>query len=183
MHGHPGGKEHTLHMLALSELKPSTKILDMGAGNGEAVQKLLSLDYEAIGIDLKSEITFHDCKDDICTLQTLVFQGDFLTYPFEPASFDGILSQCAFHVSGQPEKAFSTAYKLLKPDGILMISDVCPRNTTLQTLAETAGFTILHYEDQTSAWKEYYIEAIWRGTADCFPCNQKMNYEMVICKK
>lgn len=170
MNGHPGGMEHTRHMLALAGLKPPAKILDMGASNGEAVQTLLSLGYEAVGIDLEPR-------------HPLVLQGDFLAYPFEPDSFDGILSQCAFYTSGHPEKAFSTACQLLKPDGILMISDVCPRGSTLQTLAKQAGFTILHYEDQTPAWKEYYIEAIWRGTADCFPCNQKMNYEMLICKK
>ena len=171
MNGHPGGIEHTKRMLALSRLQPLAKILDMGAGEGEAVSYLLSLGYDAIGIDLKP------------AADASVIKGDFLKPPFEKMCFDGILSQCAFYVSGQPEKAFSVAYDLLKPNGILMISDVCPRDATLKTMAETAGFTVLHYEDQTPVWKEYYIEAIWRGTAQCFPCNQKMNYEMLICKK
>ena len=98
-------------------------------------------------------------------------------------SFDGILSQCAFYVSEDVKKAFLSAHKLLKPGGILMLSDVCPRDSSLKSFAENTGFKILYYEDQTAAWKEYYIEAIWRGTACSFPRNQKMNYEMLICKK
>lgn len=172
MNRHPGGMEHTKQMISLSGLLPPAKILDMGAGFGESAAMLCSLGYEALGIDLNAE-----------PQQPFVLKGDFLSSPFSAESFDGILSQCAFYASGHPLDAFKTAYTLLKPDGILMISDVCPRDTSLQTLAEISGFTVLHFEDQTPAWKEYYIEAIWRGTAECFPCNQKMNYEMLICQK
>ena len=171
MNGHPGGIEHTKQLLTLSGLTPPAKILDMGTGEGETVQYLCSLGYEVIGIDLNPPSN------------SLFIKGDFLHPPFEIESFDGILSQCAFYISGQPNKAFSVAYQLLETNGILMISDVCPQDTTLKSLAEDSGFTVLHYEDQTAVWKEYYIEAIWRGTAQCFPCNQKMNYEMLICKK
>lgn len=181
MKGHPGGMEHTGHMLSLSGLIPPAKILDMGAGKGEAVQYLLSLGYQPLGIDLSApdRLSLIDNRGH----GTQVLRGDFLNPPFEKDFFDGILSQCAFYVSGLPAKAFSIAYDLLKSGGILMLSDVCPRNTTLQAMAEASGFTVLHFEDQTPAWKKYYIEAIWRGTEDCFPCNQKMNYEMIICKK
>ena len=172
MNRHPGGMEHTKQMISLSGLLPPAKILDMGAGLGESAALLRSLGYEALGIDLNAE-----------PQQPFILKGDFLSSPFSDESFDGILSQCAFYASGHPLDAFKTAYTLLKPDGILMISDVCPRDTSLQTLAEISGFTVLHFEDQTSAWKEYYIEAIWRGTAECFPCSQKMNYEMLICQK
>lgn len=172
MNRHPGGIQHTKHLIDLSGLTPPSKLLDMGAGNGEGVSLLRSLNFDAIGIDLNPSAE-----------QALVLQGDFLSSPFDPSSFDGILSQCAFYISGHPQKAFAAAYQLLKPGGILMLSDVCPRNTNLKSQAEQAGFTVLHAEDQTPAWKEYYIEAIWRGTAQCFPCNQKMNYEMIICKK
>ena len=174
MNGHPGGEFHTRQLLERSGLTPPAKLLDMGAGLGESVKLLYALGFDAHGIDLNPSSTFED---------VLVTQGDFLNPPFEGSSFHGILSQCAFYVSGHPQKAFASAYQLLKPGGILMLSDVCPRDTNLKSQAEQAGFTVLHAEDQTPAWKEYYIEAIWRGTAQCFPCNQKMNYEMIICKK
>lgn len=178
MNRHPGGIEHTKRMLELSGLTPPAKILDMGAGSGETVEFFCNLGYEAAGIDLNLSTLSPEYSR-----APLVIQGDFLNPPFEKMSFDGIISQCAFYVSGHPTDAFLTAFELLKPGGILMLSDVCPRNCSLKLPAEYAGFTVLHLEDQTPAWKEYYIESIWRGTAQCFPCNQKMNYEMIICKK
>ena len=179
MNGHPGGQAHTLQMIKLSGLKPAAKVLDMGAGLGESVVFLRDLGFDAKGIDLKAA---HAPADNI-TENVLVKHGDFLSPPYDAESFDGILSQCAFYVSGNVKQAFLSTHKLLKPNGILMLSDVCPRDTSLKTLAESFGFEVLFYEDQTSAWKEYYIEAIWRGTACDFPCNQKMTYEMLICKK
>ena len=188
MNRHPGGIEHTKRMLTLSGLAPPAKILDMGAGMGEAVACFRSLGYKAVGIDLKMSTppvkqAYAFCKETAFNPHTNILQADFLHPPFEKESFDGIISQCAFYVSGQPEKALSVAYRLLKPGGILMLSDAVLRDTSLKHQAQHSGFTVLHFEDQTPAWKEYYIEAIWRGTADCFPCNQKMNYEMIICKK
>ena len=175
MNGHPGGEFHTKQMIELSGLTPPAKLLDMGAGLGESVKLLYALGFDAHGIDLNPSGTFE--TDDLIT------QGDFLNPPYPDASFDGILSQCAFYVSEHVSKALLSAHKLLKPDGILMLSDVCPRDSSLKSFAENTGFEILYHEDQTAAWKEYYIEAIWRGTACSFPRNQKMNYEMLICKK
>ena len=183
MNRHPGGIEHTTRMLELSHLLPPANILDMGAGSGEAVELLRNLGYEAVGIDLNPTTSFPKYTNHTELRNPLVIQGNFLNPPFEKLSFDGIISQCAFYVSGQPSDAFSAAFDLLKSEGILMLSDICPRDHSLKLQAERAGFRVLHFEDQTPAWKEYYIEAIWLGTARCFPCNKKMNYEMIICKK
>ena len=35
MNRHPGGIQHTKHLIDLSGLTPPSKLLDMGAGNGE----------------------------------------------------------------------------------------------------------------------------------------------------
>ena len=172
MQGHPGGISHTQQMLALAGLVPPAKILDMGAGNGESVTYLRTLGYEAEGIDLAPR-----------TGSSYIIRGNFLYPPYNKETFDAILSQCSFYVSGDVSWAFSSAYYLLKPNGILMISDVCPRETSLVHFAKVTGFSILYHEDQTPAWKTYYIEALWRGTADCFPTHKKMNYELLICQK
>lgn len=170
MKGHPGGREHSLKMLALSGLEPGSHILDMGAGAGETVELLREQGYEARGLDLQPR-------------SPKVEQGDFLRSGLEAERFDGIISQCAFFVSGDVPGAFKEAYRLLRAGGILMLSDVCPRKQDLRGLAEEAGFEILVCEDMTSDWKAYYIEAIWRGTADCVPCQTKCGYFMLICRK
>lgn len=170
MNGHPGGLAHTKRMVSLSGLNPPSTILDMGAGDGTAVRFLQELGYIATGIDRIPP------GPDIISC-------DFLKDPLPNAAYDGVLSQCTFYVSGDVNGAFCSAFHVLKPGGVLMLSDVCPRGAALTDLAEAAGFTVLYQEDLTSLWKEYYIEAIWRGTAEALPCHPKMTYQLLIAKK
>lgn len=168
MDGHPGGREHTLHMLSLGGLKPGSRVLDMGAGDGTGVALMKELGYEARGIDL-------------CPRGEDVLRGDFLRTGWEDGCFDGILSQCAFYQSGDVFGALREAGRLLKPGGVLMVSDVW--FTDPKTFLEAEGFRTEYLEDMTPQWKQYYIEAIWRGTADCVSGKGKCRYLLLICRK
>ena len=168
MNRHPGGEEHTLHMLELAALPAGSKILDLGAGAGESVRLLRELGYDAAGLDLRPR------SGDVS-------RGDLLRTGFADESFDGILSECAFYVSGDIPGAFRESFRLLKPGGALMVSDVC--FAAPEPIAESAGFHVEHAEDLTPLWREYYIEAIWRGTADCCGIRGKCAYKLLICRK
>jgi len=167
MNYHPGGAEHTKRMAELAHLDGGSKVLDMGAGAGETVEILRSVGLDAVGID-------------IAPRSESVVIGDFLNLPYENESFDAVISQCAFYVGGNIEKALNEAYRILKKGGKLLISDVWFQNAV--STVEKAGFCITHHEDMTAQWKEYYIEAIWRGE-DCCKVNGKCTYEMLICEK
>lgn len=168
MKGHPGGREHTLRMLSLGGLAAGSRILDMGAGDGTGVALMKEQGYDAFGIDL-------------CPRGVNVIKGNFLETGWEGACFDGILSQCAFYQSGDVAGALREAYRLLKPGGVLMVSDVW--FTDPGPLLRDAGFQVEVLEDMTPAWKEYYIEAIWRGTAACVSGKGKCRYLLLICRK
>ena len=169
MNGHPGGTEHTRHMLELADLPAGTGVLDMGAGAGEAVALLNSLGDRAEGIDLWPRADW-------------IREGNFLSAPCPDESFDAVLSQCAFFVSGDAEGALREAWRLLKPGGKLMLSDV--EFAPLRPAVEAAGFRILADEDLGAAWKEYYIETIWRGEiCDCELPKGKCGYRLLIAEK
>ncbi len=168
MNAHPGGAAHTRRMLELASLPEGCGILDLGAGAGETLSLLRKLGYTAVGIDLSPR------SPD-------VISGDLLHTAFPDSSFDAVLSQCSFYVSGDVITALREARRLLKSGGLLLWSDVFFEEPL--PLLEKAGFKLLCAEDMTPLWKEYYIEALWRGTADrCVP-RGKCSYWLLIGRK
>ena len=170
MKGHPGGEGHTRRILELAGLPKGAKILDMGAGAGEAVLLMRALGYEASGIDCAPRA--------FC-----VSWGDFLQTGLPDASFDAVLSQCAFFLSGNPEKALLEAHRLLKSGGKLLLSDVFPAGEDPAALLERNGFSVLVEEDMTEIWKAYFIDALWRSDVPCTLPRVKCTYHLLIGRR
>lgn len=166
MNGHPGGQEHTARMLALAELPKGAAVLDMGAGAGESLAYLCENGYAACGIDLAPR-------------DRAVEKGNFLYTGFPDGSFDAVLSECAFFASGDVPGALREAHRLLRPGGKLLLSDVFFESPL--PLLNSAGFTLCHAEDVTAVWREYYLEALWRGETDsCIIPRGKCSYWLLI---
>ena len=169
MNGHPGGQGHTRHMLELAALPQGARILDMGAGAGETLRLLRESGFDAVGIDLTPRAPE-------------VLQGDFLGAPFPDRSFDAVLSQCALFISGDVLGALREAHRLLRPGGKLLLSDVFFEAPV--PLLEFAGFLVLSSEDLTPAWREYYLEALWREETDCCALPKgKCGYWLLIAER
>lgn len=170
MQGHPGGQQHSRYLIELAFLEPPCRWLDMGAGDGSTVRLLRSLGYEAVGIDLAPR------GED-------VLQGDYLHGPYADASFDGILSECSFYVSGDVPCALKEAGRLLRKSGKLVFSDVTENVVTLLNQCRQAGFAVRHLEDLTEQWKEYYLEALWKEDNVCLPRGKKFSYVLFVCER
>ena len=169
MNGHPGGQAHTRRMLELAALPRGARILDMGAGAGETLRLLRALGFDAVGIDLSPR-----APEVLC--------ADFLGAPLPDGSFDAVLSQCAFFVSGDPRAALREAHRLLRPNGTLLLSDVFFEEP--EAMLEEARFAITHREDMTPLWREYILEALWRDEDSCCEIPRgKCGYWMIIGRK
>lgn len=170
MNGHPGGETHSRYLIELAFLEKKSRWLDMGAGDGSTVQLLRSLGYEATGIDLNPR-------------GKAVVQGDYLHAPYAASSFDGIISQCSLHVSGDVPGALKEAGRMLRKGGKLVFSDVTEDVVTLLTQVRQAGFAVRHLEDLTDLWKEYYLEALWKEDNVCLPKGRKYSYVLFVCER
>ena len=170
MLGHPGGEEHSRRMIALSGVTPPAKWLDMGAGDGSTMRLLQKLGFDAIGIDLAPR------SED-------VIQRNYLESPFEDESFDGIISQCSYYVSGDVPTALQQAARMLTKGGKLVFSDVTENADVLSEQLRQCGFRIIHQEDLTPVWREYYLEALWTQENVCLPQGKKFRYLLFVCER
>ena len=170
MQGHPGGDAHTRYLIELSFLPPGSRWLDMGAGDGQALDILEEEGFSAVGIDLSPR-------------SLRVERGDFLRTPYETGSFDGALSQCSFYVSGNVPLALTEAARLLRKGGKLVFSDVTEDVVVLLNQVRAAGFAVRHLEDLTDQWKQYYLEALWREEVPCPPVKGTISYVLFVCER
>ena len=170
MLGHPGGEAHSRYLIELGFLNTPARWLDMGAGDGSTVRLLRDLGHEAEGIDLSP-------RGEDVTL------GDYLKAPYEDGSFDGIISQCSFYVSGNVPGALAEAGRMLRKGGKLVFSDVTENVVQLLNDCRKAGFAVRHLEDLTDDWKEYYLEALWTQDDVCLPQGKKFSYVLFVCER
>ena len=169
MRRHPGGEASTRRMLELAALPPGGRVLDLGAGAGESLRLLRALGYEARGLDRQPR-------------GEGVEEGDLLHTGLCAADFDAVLSECAFFVSGDQPGALAEARRLLRPGGLLLLSDLF--FTAPEPLLHGAGFVLLHAEDMTALWRDYYLEALWRDEPLCCEVpRRKCRYWLLIGKK
>ena len=112
MYRHPGGENAVLNLIGRASLAPGAKVIDLGAGDGDAVRLLRALGYEANGVDI--------------TPGEDVDSGDLFNLDCELGSFDAVLSQCTFLLTGDVPGAMAAAGRILRPGGILLYSDAVP---------------------------------------------------------
>ena len=169
MNRHPGGEEQTRRLIELAQMPPGASVLDMGAGAGGTLRLLCALGYEARGIDLAPR-------------GKGVENGNFLHAPYPDGSFDAVIGECSFFVSGDQAGALKEARRLLKDGGQLLLSDLFFEAP--EPMLKAAGFEVLFVEDQTEFWREYYLEALWRGDAPgCELPKGKAGYFSLIGRK
>ncbi len=178
---HPGGTALTGRLLELAGIKVTDaeknsvrRVLDLGAGTGETTAYLQKLGYDAFGIDRKVEPSAQ------ATAGGSITEGDMTALPFPDESFDLCMAECSISGCGDGPAALKEAYRVLRPGGSLLLSDVCfskgnapclsmPGPVT-QTLWEQecirAGFVIRAWKDETPLWREFFLESLWNDNAD-----------------
>lgn len=179
----PGGIALTDHLLQLAALTPDSRILDLGCGFGTTTAHLSSLGYHASGTDVSSENIRHG-HDLYPDADLQVSSGK--SFPWGSRSFDAVLSECSLSLMDLPAVLVSCG-RVLKPGGKLLISDVYTldpagsgqleavevRHFLTQdqwaNMLASSGFSLLLWEDQTSALKNFAAQVLWdKGSLEPF---------------
>jgi len=113
--------EH-LHRYAIAvEFSKGKKVLDIASGEGYGSNLISEYATTVIGIDISEEAIIH--SQSTYKKENLNFrQGSALDIPLENSSFDVVISfETLEHISDH-QKMMSELKRVLKPDGILIIS-------------------------------------------------------------
>ncbi|NQT06948.1 MAG: class I SAM-dependent methyltransferase [Candidatus Omnitrophica bacterium] len=102
------------------------RVLDAGCGTGELSFKLSNYlgRAEVHGVDL-SRTMIEKAKDKLDGHNIKFKVGDVEHLPYKDNAFDVITCSHSFHHYPNKEKAISEMYRVLRPDGRLMIIDGC----------------------------------------------------------
>ncbi len=149
--------------VALASLKEAETVLDLGSGAGFdcflAADKV-GRNGKIIGIDMTPEM-LQKARENAKkgNYENVEFKlGDIENLPVEDNSVDVIISNCVINLSPDKEKVFKEAFRILKPGGRLMISDI----VLLKELPDFIKNSIEAYIGCVSGavLKNKYIEAI-----------------------
>lgn len=173
----PGGAALTERILDLLKPEPACTVLDAGCGTGASMVMLKERGITKVfGLDLDSDLLrqAHHQKQ-------VVARGDLACLPVADKIFDMILCECVWNLTDK-EKVLGEFMRILKPGGILAMTDIYSRATNtshagswpvrccfsaatdLDTVARqvsSAGFTIAIMEDQTGLLKKTAAEFIF----------------------
>ncbi len=108
-------------MAELSQLKNLGQVVEFGCGTGTFTKELASKSDSIIATDISEQMLSVATKKLADVANVSVQQANCYATDLPEQHFDTVFMGNLIHVVAEPEKALAEAYRLLKPDGKLIL--------------------------------------------------------------
>ena len=171
--------------VALASLNEGETVLDLGSGGGMDVflaSKKVGSKGKIIGVDM-TEAMIEKAKQTAKKhgYSNVEFRlGEIEALPVEDNTIDVIISNCVINLSPDKKKVFQEAYRVLKPNGRMLVSDIV-----------TEGKLPLNVRKNLDAWaaciagameKKEYLRAIEEAGFPKVKIVSESSYEFDVSK-
>jgi ubiquinone/menaquinone biosynthesis C-methylase UbiE len=190
----PGGFELTDRAAERIGLVPGQRVLDVGAGLGATVARLRSrYGVRAWGVEPSSD------QLSRADGQPGLVRGCGDRLPFRSGTFDALFCECVLSLFDDRPGGLAEFYRVLRPGGFLVLSDLCasspsagggascadraaPLDRTVR-LVRDGGFAIELLEDHSAHLRDLAARLAWTAEGVSCGCGRGLSYFLMIAQK
>ena len=178
----PGGLALTKRALALAKLPTAALVADLGCGRGATARLLAQAGHRVLALDSNPELLDAARGPGVCPLLARAE-----AVPLADACLDAVFCECVLSVTGAAKNVLAQAARMLKPDGVLLLSDLYLRDENglrgegdpalgagdclsgalperwLLNALQAAGFCVQRFEDHSRLLTELAARLVFAG--------------------
>ncbi len=126
-------------LLKMMKALKGKRVLDLGCGTGRIVPELLKTANEVVGLDTSKKM-LEVAKKKFPNVEFVC--GEAKALPFEDESFDAVVATFLIVHIPNPEICFEEVYRVLKPGGVFLVTNINQRKAPKLELKERRKIVI-----------------------------------------